>query len=104
MALRAIDDKIIVKRDDPEKKAGAIIAPASAKAQKDTLTATVLAVGPGRMLESGIRNPMDVKVGDRVLIGHPPTAVRVNGEIFHIIESIDVVCILDASDSLDAFQ
>lgn len=63
--LHPLQDVIIVRPDDPEQisAGGIVLAPSS---QEEALQGTVIAVGPGRLLESGYRVPMDLRPGDRV--------------------------------------
>jgi len=56
----------------------------------------VLAVGPGRMLEDGKREPMDVKEGDRVLYAkYAGTEFKVDGEELLIISQKDILAIVE---------
>jgi chaperonin GroES len=65
--LTPLHDRVIVKRiEEKETVKGGIIIPDTAK--EKSAEAEVIAVGPGR-LEKGERIPLDVKVGDRVLVG-----------------------------------
>lgn len=79
-----LHDRVLVKRVDAETvtKAGIYI-PENAK--EKPLEGDVVAAGPGRLDDSGKRMPMDVVVGDRVLIGkYAGTEVKI-GEIDHVI-------------------
>ena len=68
MKITPIKDNVVVKRiDEGEKKAGSIIIPDTAK--EKPMTAEVIAVGSGRMLKDGKKLPLEVKVGDKVLVG-----------------------------------
>ena len=66
MKIRPLHDRVIIKRTEVESKsAGGIVLTGSA-AQKST-RGEVLAVGTGRILDSGEVKPMAVKVGDQVI-------------------------------------
>ena len=66
MNLKPIADRLIVERTAAaEKSAGGILLPDNAKNKPQR--GTVLAVGPGKMLKTGERQPMQLKVGDVVL-------------------------------------
>jgi chaperonin GroES len=67
MKIKPIKDNIVVKRtEEPEaNKAGSIIIPDAAK--EKSLTADVIAIGSGKVLEDGKKLPLEVKVGDKVL-------------------------------------
>ena len=69
MNLRPLHDRIIVKRVDESEStsAGGIIIPDSAKEKPQE--AEVVAVGPGKRSDKGDVSPLDVKAGDKVLIG-----------------------------------
>ncbi|HET6266963.1 MAG TPA: co-chaperone GroES [Acidobacteriota bacterium] len=68
MNIRPLHDRILAKRiEEKEQVRGGIIIPDTAK--EKPLEAEVIAVGNGKMTEDGKTIPLDVKVGDRVLIG-----------------------------------
>jgi chaperonin GroES len=68
MKVKPLHDRVLVHRVDPEQKVkGGIIIPDSA--QEKPLEAKVVAVGAGKIDDNGKRIPLEVKVGDRVLIG-----------------------------------
>ena len=68
MSIRPLHDRVVVKRIEAEEQVrGGIIIPDTAKEKPQE--AEVIAVGPGKMQEDGSRSQMDVKEGDRVLIG-----------------------------------
>ena len=66
--IRPLHDRILVKREEEgEEKIGGIIIPDSAKEKPQR--AKVVAVGAGKIDDSGKRIPLDVKSGDRILFG-----------------------------------
>ncbi len=68
MKVKPLSDRILLHRLEPEKKVkGGIIIPDSA--QEKPLEAKVVAIGAGRLDDNGKRIPLQVKVGDRVLVG-----------------------------------
>ncbi len=68
MKVKPLSDRILLHRVDPEQKVkGGIIIPDSA--QEKPLEAKVVAIGAGRLDDNGKRIPLQVKVGDRVLVG-----------------------------------
>jgi len=68
MKIRPLLDRVIVERHKAEEKTpGGIIVPDAAK--EKPVEGQVVAVGPGRRLENGAIQPVDVKVGDRVVFG-----------------------------------
>jgi chaperonin GroES len=68
ISIRPLHDRILAKRiEEKEQIRGGIIIPDTAK--EKPLEAEVMAVGNGRILEDGKTIPLDVRVGDRILIG-----------------------------------
>lgn len=67
MELRPVQDRVLIEVDEPEEMSpGGIVIPDKAK-EKLPQRATVLAVGPG-LVKNGVRMPMTVKEGDKVLV------------------------------------
>jgi chaperonin GroES len=53
-----------------------------------------MAVGPGRLLDSGERAPMDVKVGDKVIFAkYGGTEIKIDGEEYIILRQSDILAI-----------
>ena len=84
MSLRPLYDRLLVKRIEAETKTkGGIIIPDTAK--EKPLEGKVVAVGAGRLDDNGKRIPLDVKVGDRVLIGkYAGTEIKIE-DVEHVI-------------------
>jgi chaperonin GroES len=95
MAIRPLNDRLVVKRVQEETKtAGGIIIPDTAK-EKPT-RAKVVAAGSGRRLESGEVRPLDVKAGDTVLIGkYAGTEVKIDGVEHLILREDEVLGVID---------
>jgi chaperonin GroES len=95
-AFRPLHDRVLVKRIEAEEKtAGGIIIPDTAK--EKPVEAEVLAVGPGTRDETGKVQPLDVKVGDRVLFGKwSGTEVKIDGEDRLIMKESDIFGVIDA--------
>jgi chaperonin GroES len=94
MNLKPLHDRIVVEAAPKEEKtASGIILPDSA--QEKPLRGTVLAVGPGKMLDSGKRAPVDVQDGDVVLYGkYSGTEVTVAGKDYIILRAEDVLGVM----------
>jgi chaperonin GroES len=95
MKITPIKDNIVVKRieEKDEKKVGSIIIPDSAK--EKPLTAEVIAVGSGRVLKDGKKLPLEVKVGDKVLIGkYSGSEVKLDNDEYLILKEDEVLGIL----------
>jgi len=94
MNVKPLADRLLVKRvDEVESRKGGIIIPDTAK--EKPLHAEVVAVGPGRMTEEGKRLAMDVKKGDKILIGkYSGTEVKIEGDEFVILREDDVLAVI----------
>jgi len=94
MNVKPLADRLLIKRvDEVETKKSGIIIPDTAK--EKPLQAEVMAVGPGRMTEDGKRIAMDVKKGDKILIGkYSGTEVKIEGDEFVILREDDVLAIV----------
>ena len=90
MKVKPLYDRVLVKRVDPEEKVkGGIIIPDTAK--EKPLEGRVVAIGSGRLDENGKRIPLEVKVGDRVLVGkYAGTEIKID-EVEHVIVREDEV-------------
>ncbi len=83
--VKPLNDRVLVKRIEPEQKlkGGSIIIPDTAK--EKPLEGKVVAVGAGRLDDNGKRVALDVKAGDRVLIGkYIGTEVKID-DVEHVI-------------------
>ena len=94
MNLKPLADRILVRRiEEPEMKHGGILIPDTAKEKPQE--GEVVAVGPGRMTEDGKRIAMEVKKGDRILIGkYTGTDVKIDGTEYIILREGDVLGVL----------
>jgi chaperonin GroES len=93
--FRPLHDRILVKRIEAEEKTpGGIIIPDTAK--EKPIEGEVLAVGPGARDETGTVQPLDVRVGDRVLFGKwSGTEVIIEGEDRLIMKESDVFGVIE---------
>lgn len=93
MKLQPLHDRVIVKPEEKETKTpSGIILPDTA--QERPLRGTVIAVGPGKLLDNGKILPMDVKEGDVVLYGkYAGTEVKIDGEEYVILRQEDILAI-----------
>lgn len=94
MSFRPLHDRVLVKRlESDEKTKGGIIIPDTAKEKPQE--GRVVAVGPGRRDETGRLQPLDVKVGDRVLFGKwSGTEVKIDGEELLIMKESDILGVI----------
>jgi chaperonin GroES len=95
MKIRPLHDRILVKRLEEEKTSpGGIVIPDTA-AEKP-IKGKVIAVGNGKILESGEIRPLDVKVGDKVLFGkYSGTEVKVDGEELLVMREDDITAVIE---------
>lgn len=91
MGLKPLDDRVVVRAADSESKtAGGIVLPDNAKEKQQR--GKVVAVGPGKLLDSGERAALAVSVGDEVLFGkYAGNDVKVNGEELKIMRESDIL-------------
>jgi chaperonin GroES len=95
MKLNPLDDRIVVKQSEAEEKTrGGIILPDTAKEKPQI--GTVIAIGPGKLLDDGKRSPMAVKVNDEVFYAkYLGNDVEIDGENFVILRESDVLGIVE---------
>ncbi len=95
MKFRPLADRVLVKRIDKEEKtSGGIIIPDSAKEKPQE--GEVVAVGNGKLLDSGETSGMDVKKGDRILFGkYAGTEIKLDGNEHLILREEEILGILE---------
>ncbi len=95
MKLKPLGDRILVKRvEEEETKRGGIIIPDTAKEKPQQ--GEVVAVGPGRVDDSGKKIPMDLKKGDRILFGkYSGNEVKLGDEEYLIMREEDVLGVIE---------
>jgi chaperonin GroES len=95
--IRPLNDRIIVRRtEEQEQMRGGLYIPDTAKEKPQE--GAVIAVGNGKILNSGERVAMDIKVGDKVLFGkYSGTEVKLDGEEYLILREEDVLGIIEAT-------
>jgi chaperonin GroES len=92
--IKPLQDRILVKRlEEKEVKKGGIIIPDTAKEKPQE--GEVVAVGPGKVTEDGKRQPMEVKVGDKILFGkYSGSEIKLEDVEYLIMREEDVLGIL----------
>ncbi|HEV2104527.1 MAG TPA: co-chaperone GroES [Candidatus Eisenbacteria bacterium] len=95
MNFHPLADRILVRRiEEQETVRGGIIIPDTAKEKPQE--GEVVAIGPGRLTEEGKRIVMEVKKGDRVLVGkYSGTDVKIDGTEYTILREEEVLGILN---------
>ena len=95
MAIRPLHDRVLVRRNEEEAtSAGGIILTDSAK--EKPAQGEVIAVGNGKILDSGEVRALDVKAGDKVLFGkYAGTEVKVDGEELLVMREDDIMGVVE---------
>lgn len=95
MSIRPLSDRLVIKViEDTEQTSGGIFIPDSAKEKPQK--GEVIAVGPGKALEDGKREEMDVKVGEIVLFAkYSGTDIKIDGQTCKILSVKDVLGVLE---------
>jgi len=95
MKVRPLADRLLVKREEAsETVRGGIIIPDTAKEKPQE--GKVVAVGPGRVDEDGNRVKLEVKKGDRILMGkYAGTEVKIDGDDHLIMREDDVLAVIE---------
>jgi chaperonin GroES len=95
VVLKPLEDRIVVKPLEAEQvTASGLVIPDTAKEKPQE--GEVLAVGPGRVDDSGKRIPLDVSVGDKVLYSkYGGTEVKYSGEEYLVLSARDVLAIIE---------
>ncbi|MBZ9985094.1 MULTISPECIES: co-chaperone GroES [unclassified Mesorhizobium] len=95
MTFRPLHDRILVRRIEAEEKtAGGIIIPDTAKEKPQE--GEVIAAGPGARNEAGQLQPLDVRVGDRILFGKwSGTEIKLGGQDLIIMKESDVMGVIE---------
>ncbi|MEC9415764.1 MAG: co-chaperone GroES [Pseudomonadota bacterium] len=95
MNIRPLHDRVIVKRMEEERTSpGGIVLPDGAT--EKPIKGEVVAVGNGKVLDSGEIRALDVKAGDQVLFGkYSGTEIKVDGEELLVMKEDDIVAICE---------
>lgn len=92
--IKPLADRLLVQREETaDVKKGGIIIPDSAKEKPQE--AKVVAVGPGALNDDGKRIALEVKKGDRILIGkYSGTEIKIDGDDYIILREDDVLAVI----------
>ena len=95
MNIRPLHDRVIVKRVEEEKTSpGGLVIPDSAT--EKPIQGEVIAVGKGKLLDSGELSKLDLKKGDRVLFGkYSGTEVKVGGDEYLVMREDDIMGVIE---------
>jgi chaperonin GroES len=95
MDLRPLHDRVLVKRlDEGEQRKGNIIIPDTAKEKPQQ--AEVIAIGNGKLLDTGERSALEVKPGNRILFGKYSGAdIKIDGNEYLILREDEILGVLE---------
>jgi chaperonin GroES len=95
MNIRPLHDRVVVRRTEEERTSpGGIVIPDTAT--EKPIRGEVIAVGNGKILDSGDVRALDLKVGDQVLFGkYSGTEVKVDGEDLLVMREDDVMAVIE---------
>jgi len=93
MNLKPLDDRVVVQPLEAEEvTSGGIVLPDSAREKPQR--GKIVALGPGKLLDSGNRGEMDVKKGDQVVYGkYSGTEVEVSVDTYVILRESDILAV-----------
>lgn len=94
--LKPLADRVVIKPlNEEETTASGIILPDTVEKERSE-KGEVIAVGPGRMLDSGARAPMSVAVGNKILFKkYSPEEIKVEGVEYLILDERDILAIIE---------
>jgi chaperonin GroES len=95
MKIRPLHDRVVIRRTEEERKSpGGIVIPDTAT--EKPIRGKVVAVGKGKILESGEVRPLDLKVNDEILFGkYSGTEIKVDGEDLVVMREDDVMAVIE---------
>jgi chaperonin GroES len=95
VSIRPLNDRIIVRRlEEQEQMRGGLYIPDTAKEKPQE--GEVLAVGNGKLLDTGQRIAIDLKAGDRILFGkYAGTEIKLDGDEYLILREDDVLGVVE---------
>lgn len=93
--IRPLDDRVVVRPSEAEEKtAGGIVLPDTAREKPQR--GKVIATGPGKLLDSGERGKMSVKLGDEVFYGkYSGTELEIDGQTIVVLRETDLLAIIE---------
>jgi chaperonin GroES len=94
MAVKPLDDRVLIKQSHAEEKtSGGIVLPDTAKEKPQR--GKVVAVGPGKLLDSGKRGTMSLKKGDEVFYAkYSGSEIKMDGDPYVIVRESEVLAVI----------
>jgi chaperonin GroES len=95
MKVKPLNDRVLVKRiEEVQVTKGGILIPDTAK--EKPIEGKVIAVGPGKMSDAGVRMALQLKEGDRVLFGkYAGTEIKMEGEEYLMMREEDILAVIN---------
>ena len=95
MKIKPLNDRVLVKRmEEVQVTKGGILIPDTAK--EKPIEGKVIAVGPGKMSDAGVRMALQLKEGDRVLFGkYAGTEIKTDGEEYLMMREEDILAVIN---------
>lgn len=95
--LNPLADRVLIRKESREEKTpGGLFIPATADDKREALVGTVVATGPGRLLDNGRRLEPNVKREDKVIYGkYSGTSLQVNGEQLVVVRESDILGVVE---------
>ena len=95
MNIRPLHDRVVARRIEQEEQVrGGIIIPDTAKEKPQE--AEVVAVGPGKLDDKGKRAPIDVKAGDKILLGkYSGNEIKIDGQDLIILREDEILAVIE---------
>ena len=95
MAVKPLDDRVLVKQSQAEERtAGGIVLPDTAKEKPQR--GVVIAAGAGKLMDNGQRAAMSLKKGDEVFYGkYSGTEIKIDGDEYVILRESDVLAVIE---------
>lgn len=95
--LKPLNDHVIIKplsADSAGSVAGIILPDTASKERPEK--GEVVAAGPGKMLENGMRSPMAVKTGDKVMFKkYSPDEIKIEGKEYLVLSESDILAVIE---------
>jgi chaperonin GroES len=96
-------DKIIVTIEELSNRRGSLYIPTTVNRSCELYQGEVIATGPGRVNDKGVKIPMTLKVGDRIMYGgnFTGTDLEVEGTKYKLMKEVDALCIVEEGVSTE---
>ena len=96
--LRPLGEQVLIRRDDAEEKSpGGIVLPDSSK--EKTCRGKAIAIGTGLVKDDGTVVPMQVAVGDRVVLGmYAPQEIEIEGTELLLVKESNIFCVIEGKE------